>query len=311
MAYLEIGLSVQVLCFHVTSTIGIRGRQDDNVCRNRFLVVESYKISDLDVLPAILLETGFPAGFVGVNDVSIESLRNRSVGIGRILCDFNSLMRIARSESIVLKSFGDVVAQVHLLARFHGWSGTWRVHWGHFHCTGFFGSYGHSRHALRVHGWSSGVCRRSALIQRFVFLRVSFFTFALLAVLPETPNIGNGSSIRFLELSPQRDLVLGCIDVFPVDKAVSRCVVKLVVENSSPPILNSIFDCCDEDNDDQRYGTQARISGAEDGENRENDDEQEVDVGDVVELEPQVLWDETEGCIFCGADLVSQNCVVG
>jgi hypothetical protein len=36
----------------------------------------------------------------------------------------------------------------------------------------------------------------------------------------------------------------------------------------------------------------------------ENNDEKEVDVGNVVELKPQVLWYETQGCIFSGPYLV-------
>ena len=36
----------------------------------------------------------------------------------------------------------------------------------------------------------------------------------------------------------------------------------------------------------------------------ENDDEKEVDVGNVVELKPQVLWYETQRCIFRGPYLV-------
>ena len=40
---------------------------------------------------------------------------------------------------------------------------------------------------------------------------------------------------------------------------------------------------------------------------RENDDEQKVDIGDVVELEPQVLGDETDGCVFGGSNLVSHE----
>jgi hypothetical protein len=37
----------------------------------------------------------------------------------------------------------------------------------------------------------------------------------------------------------------------------------------------------------------------------ENDDEQEVDVGDVVELEPQVLGYEAEGRVLGGSYLVA------
>ena len=36
----------------------------------------------------------------------------------------------------------------------------------------------------------------------------------------------------------------------------------------------------------------------------ENNDEKEVDVGNVVELKPQVLWYETQGCVFSGPYLV-------
>jgi len=37
----------------------------------------------------------------------------------------------------------------------------------------------------------------------------------------------------------------------------------------------------------------------------EDDDEQEVDVGDVVELEPQILGYEAEGRVFCRSYLVA------
>ena len=36
----------------------------------------------------------------------------------------------------------------------------------------------------------------------------------------------------------------------------------------------------------------------------ENNDEKEVDVGNVVELKPQVLWYETQRCVFRGPYLV-------
>ena len=36
----------------------------------------------------------------------------------------------------------------------------------------------------------------------------------------------------------------------------------------------------------------------------ENNDEKEVDVGNVVELKPQVLWYETQGGVFSGPYLV-------
>lgn len=40
---------------------------------------------------------------------------------------------------------------------------------------------------------------------------------------------------------------------------------------------------------------------------RKNDDEQEVDVGNVVELEPDVLGHETQRRVFGGSDLVSDE----
>lgn len=40
---------------------------------------------------------------------------------------------------------------------------------------------------------------------------------------------------------------------------------------------------------------------------REDDDEQEVDVGDIMKLEPYVFGDETQGGIFGGSDLVADK----
>ena len=37
----------------------------------------------------------------------------------------------------------------------------------------------------------------------------------------------------------------------------------------------------------------------------ENDDEKEVDVGNVMKLKPQVFWNETQWCVFRGSYLVS------
>lgn len=61
-------------------------------------------------------------------------------------------------------------------------------------------------------------------------------------------------------------MILGSVDVFPVNEAVSRRIVELVVKNSSSPVLDSVLDSGDEDNDDQRYSTQSGIRGAEDWE---------------------------------------------
>lgn len=40
---------------------------------------------------------------------------------------------------------------------------------------------------------------------------------------------------------------------------------------------------------------------------REDNDEQEIDIGDVVKLEPQILGYETDGGVLCGANLVSHE----
>ncbi|KAH0294402.1 phospholipid-translocating P-type ATPase, partial [Aureobasidium sp. EXF-3399] len=134
-------------------------RLNDNVCGDGLFVVEPYKVSNLDVFPAIFLESRFAGGFAGVDNVAIESLRYRRASVSRILCDFNDLVRVAWSESIVFEGYADVIAQIHLFAPFHRRSGHRRVYRSHLHSTRLFGSHGHRRHALRMHGWSSGICR--------------------------------------------------------------------------------------------------------------------------------------------------------
>lgn len=43
-------------------------------------------------------------------------------------------------------------------------------------------------------------------------------------------------------------------------------IVEFVIEDCTTPILNSIFDCSDDDNDNQRNSRQTRVFRAEDWE---------------------------------------------
>jgi hypothetical protein len=41
-------------------------------------------------------------------------------------------------------------------------------------------------------------------------------------------------------------------------------IVELVVEDCSPPVLDSVFDCCDDKNDDQRDCRETWVLDAKD-----------------------------------------------
>ena len=44
------------------------------------------------------------------------------------------------------------------------------------------------------------------------------------------------------------------------------CVIKLGIEDGPPPVFYRVFDCCDEEDNDQGNGIEAGIRGTEDGE---------------------------------------------
>lgn len=140
----------------------------------------------------------------------------------------------------------------------------------------------------------------------------------------------NRSGGCLLEAAPRGDSVLGGIDVIPVHQAMYGRVVELVIEHRSSIVLDGVLHGGDEDDDNQGNGQQARVGCAKDGEDleapsiirfhttavaaacrrvpsgahREDDDEEKVDIGDILELKPQILRNEAEGRILGRADLV-------
>jgi len=100
-----------------------------------------------------------------------------------------------------------------------------------------------------------------------------------------------------------------------------RRIVQLVVNDSSSPILNAILDSGNDENDDDGNRCEARVINPKDGKDlpnvseaqdvcialgtySEDDNEYEVDIGNVVKLEPKILRDEADGCILGRSDLV-------
>ena len=74
---------------------------------------------------------------------------------------------------------------------------------------------------------------------------------------------------------------------------MDRRVVEFIIKHCSPPVLDAVFDRSYGQDEYKWHSVKARIRRAEDGEDAENDDEKEVHVRDIVELEPQVLRNET------------------
>jgi hypothetical protein len=102
-------------------------------------------------------------------------------------------------------------------------------------------------------------------------------------------------------------------------------VVQLVVQDCSPPVFNRIFDRRNYKNDNEGNGVERGITSSENRENlqdmcgqrlaacrsrrgtyTQDDDEQKVDVGDIVELEPQILGNEAERRVLGGSYLVAR-----
>lgn len=57
MTDLQIGLPIQVLGFDVARAVRVRSRQDDYVGRDLIVVVNANKIPNLNILPAVLVES--------------------------------------------------------------------------------------------------------------------------------------------------------------------------------------------------------------------------------------------------------------
>ena len=98
-------------------------------------------------------------------------------------------------------------------------------------------------------------------------------------------------------------------------------IVQFIVNRRPPPVLDGVLDRSDDNDDDQRYSRKAGIVYTKDGkelprsarkphQRREvthpkNNDKEEIDIGNIVELEPQVLGHETEGRVFGRSYLVA------
>lgn len=105
---------------------------------------------------------------------------------------------------------------------------------------------------------------------------------------------------------------------------MDRRVVQLVVKDRSSGIFDCVLDSGNEDDDNERCGVEARASASKYleylkesadsldadilpyGTYTKNNDEQEIDVGDVVELKPQVFRYESQCGVFGGSYLVAR-----
>ena len=65
------------------------------------------------------------------------------------------------------------------------------------------------------------------------------------------------------------------IDVVPFVQCPCLCIVEFVVEEGTTPIFHGIFECCDDENYDQRHGAKTRVRCAKDGEYLELGDSME------------------------------------
>lgn len=101
-----------------------------------------------------------------------------------------------------------------------------------------------------------GIHGRSASIQVLGLCARAVLCFALIDQAPEKHH---GSSVGFLKSPPYRDRVLGCVDIVPARQAANGGVVELVVDDGTTPVLYSVLDGCDDDDDYQRNGRQAGI----------------------------------------------------
>ena len=57
----------------------------------------------------------------------------------------------------------------------------------------------------------------------------------------------------------------------------------------------------------QRHRVETGIGPSKNAEKVEDDGEEEVDVGDIVELKEKILWDETQSRIFCSPDFIPRE----
>jgi hypothetical protein len=108
----------------------------------------------------------------------------------------------------------------------------------------------------------------------------------------------------------------------PIHKSVCRRIIQLIIKHRSSPIFYSVFESGHSYDDDKGNGADAWIRGTEDWEYladamlegrsvtsewktyTENDDEEEVNIGDVMELKEQVHRDKAQGCVLCCPDFI-------
>lgn len=124
-----------------------------------------------------------------------------------------------------------------------------------------------------------------------------------------TPDGTKEFGVCLFELAPSRNVTLQNVDVVPVSESVHRGIVELNVENGSSVIFDGILDSSDCNDKDQRHGVETWVDSTKDWENDQNDEKQEKDVCNVVELEPQVLWNERYRGVFGCSDLISRVCL--
>lgn len=60
-------------------------------------------------------------------------------------------------------------------------------------------------------------------------------------------------------------MVLGSIDVFPVDQAVGGSIIELRIEDCAARVFDGVLDGGDDDNDDEGNSRKTGIGSAEDG----------------------------------------------
>ncbi|RUS13502.1 hypothetical protein BC938DRAFT_477821 [Jimgerdemannia flammicorona] len=108
------------------------------------------------------------------------------------------------------------------------------------------------------------------------------------------------------------DLPAGClltvnlVDVFPALEGFCFGLVDGLIGFVALVVLDGVLDGGNQDDCPNGHHSEPRIGGAKDGEHLEDNEEEEVQVGDAAELLKEVFGQEAEDGVFCRLDFVGR-----
>ncbi|KAH6605615.1 hypothetical protein Trco_004768 [Trichoderma cornu-damae] len=240
---LEVRLAVQVFGLNVAGTVGIGGGEDDDVGGELVVLVDAHKVSDHQVFPRILCEAGALDGAIIVDEIRLHG----GDGIGPLHVFLVGELKVdgvgggrGDGRHLNIVRVGDV--RLAALKRRR---------------------QGITRRASRPNGLDRGA--------RLILNNGHLPPLALGAglggprALDGTPHASEKGRVGLFKPSPCRYIVLLDIYVGPVVEPMDGGVVELVVENGSSVVFNRILDGRDGNDDNEGYGVEPRVDGAEDG----------------------------------------------